>query len=74
MWLHVQFILNIWQLSGYMCGYMSSMSEKKSWWLKFLIPFKGQYNKIGKGTIYALPLSLPPLFSSPPPLQSLHKC
>ena len=30
MWLYVEFILNIWRLSGYMCGYMSSMSEEKA--------------------------------------------
>ena len=30
MWLTVEFIQNIWGLSGDICGYMSSMSEKKA--------------------------------------------
>ena len=67
MWLHVEFTLNIWQLSGYMFGYMSSVSEKKNWGLKCLIPFKGQYNKNGKGNIYTHSLSLASFFSPPPP-------
>ena len=48
-------------MCDYICRYVWSMSEKKSWGLKCLIPFKGQYNKNGKGTIYADPLSVAPL-------------
>ena len=50
MWLHVEFILNIWRLSGYICGYMSSMSEKKLQVEMFNNFFEAQHYKNGKDT------------------------
>ena len=65
-WIHTKYIetpwLHVWLFVEYLW--------EESWWLKCLIPFKGQYNRNGKHTIYAHPLCLAPLFSPLPPIST----